>query len=58
MQVTVYVDIETFQNLVLNRASFDALLFEEGYSNIALTVPIDSIYTTGEQDIVTVQYRW
>lgn len=55
MFINVFVDIETFHELVLNDLEFMACLVNEGEANIGLTVPKESIYTTEEPDMVLVK---
>jgi hypothetical protein len=53
MFINVYVDEETFSNILFNRNPFNACLIPDGHATICISVPIDSVYET-EPGMVTV----
>lgn len=54
MHMTVYVDIETFENLVCQGKDFDAAITPGGQELIQLSVPFSAIQVTDDSDIVSV----
>lgn len=55
MYVTVYVDLETFHESVLNRLDFEATLTQGKHEVITLSVPVEAIYLTGDEELVSIK---
>lgn len=55
MFITVYVDLETFHESIMNHLDFEATLTQGKHEVITLSVPIEAIYLTGDEEMVSVK---